>query len=133
MARTPPRPWCSFCTIRGLRGFTVAPYRYLDAAVSDAAVGELLAQMLNGEVDAIAFTSKVQVERLFAPRRERGTPRASASAVAAVGPIVAAALEAHGVVVGTMPDTAWFLKPLTAALIRTYGSESPGTDPSPAC
>jgi uroporphyrinogen-III synthase len=112
---------------------TVAPYRYLDA-VSDAAVGELLAQMLNGEVDAIAFTSKAQVERLFRAAPETEVRRAlSASAVAAVGPIVAAALEAHGVVVGTMPETAWFLKPLTAALIRTYGSESPGTDPSSAC
>ena len=58
--------------------------------------------MRAGEIDAIAFTSKAQVERLF-----RAEPAAevraalSATHVAAVGPVVAAALAAHGVAVQT--------------------------------
>ena len=43
---------------------TVAPYVYADAA-ADSAVLDLLNKMAANEVDIIAFTSSVQVERLF--------------------------------------------------------------------
>src|SRR5207244_3369843 len=70
-----------------------------------------------GEVDAIAFTSTPQVERLFAV-----APAATVSAalshtlVAAVGPVVAEALARHGVSTRLMPEESFFLKPLTTAL-----------------
>jgi uroporphyrinogen-III synthase len=95
---------------------TVAPYVYADAA-DDAAVLTLLERLGAGEVDAIAFTSTPQVERLFAV-----APAAKVceslrhTLVAAVGPVVAATLRRHGVEAHLMPEEAFFLKPLTTAL-----------------
>ena len=95
---------------------TVAPYRYADGA-SDRAVMELLDRMRAGEIDAIAFTSKAQVERLFRAASAQVVSAAlAATRVAAVGPVVSEALSARGVTVKAMPDDSWFMKPLTAAL-----------------
>jgi uroporphyrinogen-III synthase len=96
----------------------VAPYVYADAT-ADPAVHELLVRLRNGEVDAIAFTSKAQVARLFAVA-EADEVRAALAAtqVAAVGPVVAAALRERGVTVGAMPESNWFMKPLSAELAR---------------
>jgi uroporphyrinogen-III synthase len=77
----------------------------------------LLARLEGGAVDAIAFTSTPQVERLFAV-----APAATVCAalrqtlVAAVGPVVAEALARHGVSARLMPEESFFLKPLTTAL-----------------
>jgi uroporphyrinogen-III synthase len=96
----------------------VAPYVYADAA-EDSAVRELLGRLRSGEVDAIAFTSKAQVARLFAVA-DPGVVRAALAAtqVAAVGPVVAAALRERGVSVGAMPESSWFMKPLSTELAR---------------
>src|SRR5262249_40429329 len=48
----------------GAQVSTVAPYVYADAA-DDQTVHQLLKRMQEGGVDAIAFTSTPQVERLF--------------------------------------------------------------------
>ena len=65
---------------------TVAPYVYGNAA-DDATVHALLERMAAGEVDAIAFTSKLQIERLVtqhpAPLVRRALTRTK---IAAVGP-----------------------------------------------
>ena len=117
----PNRPLVQFLEEAGASVLSVAPYVYADAA-DDARVAELLARMRGGEVDAIAFTSKTQVERLF-----RAAPPAAvleslaAVEVAAVGPVVAAALAERQVRVGTMPARSWFLKPLTAELAALRG------------
>jgi uroporphyrinogen-III synthase len=112
----PNRPLVEFLTGAGALVATVAPYLYADAA-SDVAVQELLGRMRRGGVDAIAFTSKAQVERLFraAPAGEVRAALA-ATQVAAVGPVVGDTLAAHGVAVSAMPETTWFMKPLTASL-----------------
>ena len=96
--------------------FSVAPYRYVDAA-PNARIEELLERMRAGQIDAIAFTSKAQVERLFrqAPA-EQVRAALAATNVAAVGPVVAETLAAHGASVQAMPQISWFMKPLTAAL-----------------
>ena len=95
---------------------TVAPYVYADAA-DDAAVHGLLAELARGAVDAIAFTSTPQVERLFAAGAAEQVRAALArTLVAAVGPVVAAALGRHGVQARLMPEESFFLKPLTSAL-----------------
>ena len=100
----------------GATVLSVAPYVYADGA-DDAAVRGLLARLSAGEVDAIAFTSTPQVERLFAV-----APAAMVSAalahtlVAAVGPVVAEALGRHGIKARLMPEESFFLKPLTTAL-----------------
>jgi uroporphyrinogen-III synthase len=112
----PNRPLIGFLEGSGASVLTVAPYVYADGA-DDAAVRALIARLASGEVDAIAFTSTPQVERLFAV-----APAATVSAalahtlVAAVGPVVAAALGRHGIEARLMPEESFFLKPLTAAL-----------------
>ena len=94
----------------------VAPYVYADAA-DEAAVRALLTQLAGGEVDAIAFTSTPQVERLFAVAPAESVRAALAhTLVAAVGPVVAGTLERHGITPALMPDESFFLKPLTTAL-----------------
>jgi uroporphyrinogen-III synthase len=105
-----------FLKSAGAQLTTVAPYVYADAA-DDAAVRSLIARLAAGEVDAIAFTSSPQVERLFAvgPAEEAHTALA-ATLVAAVGPVVAEALRRHGIQAQLMPEGSFFLKPLTAAL-----------------
>jgi uroporphyrinogen-III synthase len=119
----PNRPLQEFLEGSGATVLTVAPYVYADAA-DDAAVLGLLARLTAGEVDAIAFTSSPQVERLFAV-----APAAVVSAaltrtlVAAVGPVVAQALARHGVQANLVPKEAFFIKPLTAALEEALSTD----------
>ncbi len=107
----------------GAQVSTVAPYIYADAA-ADSAVLDLLNKMANGEVDIIAFTSSVQVERLFSV----GAPELVKSAlerteVAAVGPVVASTLEKHDVKVRFMPHDAYFMKPLTSTIEQAIAAK----------
>jgi uroporphyrinogen-III synthase len=80
----------------------------------------LLERMANGEVDAIAFTSKLQIERLVsqhpAPLVRRALTRTK---IAAVGPIVAEAIRSAGFEVASSPEHSWFMKPLVVALSET--------------
>jgi uroporphyrinogen-III synthase len=118
-------PLVDFLLAAGAQVFTVAPYRYVDQA-SDAAVQELLRRLREGSIDAIAFTSKAQVERLFRGANAEEVRTALArTAVAAVGPVVAESLGAYGVDVGVMPAGSWHLKPLVAALGELLGAVPP--------
>jgi len=105
-----------FLQERGAELTTVAPYVYGNAA-DDATVKSLLERMAAGEVDAIAFTSKLQIERLVnqqpAPLVKRALTRTK---IAAVGPIVAEAIRAAGFEVASSPEHSWFMKPLVVAL-----------------
>jgi uroporphyrinogen-III synthase len=115
-ADEPNRPLIEFLNSAGALVATVAPYLYADGA-TETAVRELLERLRTGEVDAIAFTSKAQVERLFrAAPAELVRAALAATNVAAVGPVVGDTLAAYGVAVGVMPESAWFMKPLTASL-----------------
>ncbi|HTP39818.1 MAG TPA: uroporphyrinogen-III synthase [Steroidobacteraceae bacterium] len=101
---------------------SVAPYVYADGA-SAAVVDELLAELNAGRVDAIAFTSKQQIERLFRSADAAQVRAAlSRTAVAAVGPVVAETLAGFGVPVRAMPGESWFMKPLTAELEALFSS-----------
>jgi uroporphyrinogen-III synthase len=105
-----------FLTGAGARVHTVAPYVYADGADA-AAVQGLLKRLKAGEVDAIAFTSTPQVERLFAAADAALVSEALRhTLVAAVGPVVGETLRRHGVEARLMPEESFFLKPLTAAL-----------------
>ena len=105
-----------FLQERGVQLTTVAPYVYGNAT-DDATVKSLLERMAAGEVDAIAFTSKLQIERLVnqqpAPLVKRALTRTK---IAAVGPIVAEAIRAAGFEVASSPEHSWFMKPLVVAL-----------------
>ncbi len=112
----PNRPLIDFLRTAGAEVATVAPYEYADAA-DDQAVRTLLAQLGAGGIDAIAFTSSAQVERLIAVASEEAARAAlRRTLVAAVGPRVAATLRRHGVEPSLVPADAFFLKPLTRAL-----------------
>ncbi len=122
----PNRPLVEFLEGGGALVSTVAPYIYADAA-DDQAVQTLLAQLQSGGIDAIAFTSTPQVERLFAVASTNEVQAALAKTlVAAVGPIVAETLKKHGVQSRLMPEESFFLKPLTTALEEALGATHPG-------
>ena len=121
----PNAPLMDFLAGAGARALPVAPYVYADAA-ADAEVLTLIAQMHEGRIDALAFTSMQQVERLFrvaeaAQQGEQLRHTLARTMVAAIGPVVADALSARGVTAQVIPADSYYLKPLTQALIRHFG------------
>jgi len=111
---------------RGVEPDCIAPYAYASAA-ADEQVAALIEALASGRVDAIAFTSKSQVQRLAQLARERGleaTLRAGLkrTRVAAVGPIVNAKLVATGVRVDAMPTDSYSMKPLVTSLCELLGA-----------
>jgi len=119
----PNIPLTSFLRERGAEVTTVAPYVYGNAA-DDAAVKSLLERMANGEVDAIAFTSKLQIERLVNQQPAQLVKRAlSKTKIAAVGPIVAESIRSYGFEVSSSPEHSWFMKPLVVALSEALGAK----------
>lgn len=117
----PNRPLVEFLEGAGATVLPVAPYVYADAA-DDQAVRALLERMTAGEVDAIAFTSKAQVDRLFSVGSDGTAEKALAKTlVAAVGPVVAGALASRGARAQVVPTESFFLKPLTSLLEDALG------------
>jgi len=122
----PNLPLVEFLESAGAKVSTVAPYVYADAA-DDAAVLALVERIQAGTIDAIAFTSTPQVERLFAVAPAQIITAALAKTlVAAVGPIVADTLQKHGVQARLMPEESFFLKPLTSVLEDALAHGSAG-------
>jgi uroporphyrinogen-III synthase len=118
----PNRPLVDYLQGAGAVVATVSPYVYADAA-DEQAVRSLLEQLRAGGVDAIAFTSSAQIERLIAIASEEGARAALANTlVAAIGPVVADRLRRHGIDARLMPEESFFLKPLTSALEEALGS-----------
>lgn len=121
----PNAPLMAFLAEAGARTLPVAPYRYADAS-DDAQVLAMVERIARGSIDAIAFTSMQQVERLF---RLAAAHDALASlekalagtVVAAVGPLVAGALARHGVQVQACPDGSYYMKPLMRSLVDALG------------
>ena len=112
----PNAPLIDFLQAAGARVRTVAPYIYANK-VDDSVVSVLLDRMTRGEIDAIAFTSTAQVDRLFAVAPATQVLAALAHThVAAVGPVVADALAQRTVRAASMPTDSFFMKPLTSAL-----------------
>jgi uroporphyrinogen-III synthase len=117
----PNRPLIDFLESAGAAVSTVAPYVYADAA-DEQAVRNLIGQLSAGEVDAIAFTSSAQIERLIAVDSAASVRKALANTlVAAVGPVVAGTLRRHGIDAQLIPEESFFLKPLTSALEKALG------------
>ena len=123
----PNLPLMRFLEQAGAVPVTVAPYVYADKS-ADEAVRALLKQLAAGAVDAIAFTSTPQVTRLFAVADAATVQAALArTVVAAVGPVVAATLAAHGIHARITPTDSFFLKPLTTALEAALGAKCQGS------
>ncbi len=105
---------------RGLEPVCVAPYVYADDS-DEQRVLTLIDTLAQGRVDAIAFTSKSQVDRLYTVARRhdleaRLQDGLDACLVAAVGPVVAARLEEVGVRAAAVPEGRYFMRPLVDAL-----------------
>jgi len=120
----PNRPLVDFLEQAGATVLAVAPYVYADAA-DDQAVLELLKRLEAGEIDALAFTSTPQVERLFSIAPPETVTKALANTVvAAVGPVVADSLRKRGIEARAMPEESFFLKPLTTQLEEALGAKT---------
>jgi len=102
---------------------SVAPYA-LAPASDDSKVQWLIAELAAGKIDAIAFTTASQVERLWQVGGASSSEAAlraglERSRVAAMGPIVVEALRAHGVRVDIVPEGHFVMKRLTDAMVAT--------------
>jgi uroporphyrinogen-III synthase len=111
----------------GAQPDAILPYVYASAA-DDEKVVELIDRMAGGAVDAIAFTSSPQVQRLFeiaaATRREEALRAAmQVMQIGAIGPVVAAELRRRGVEVTITPDRSYFMKPLVSAVVTAFSSQ----------
>ena len=78
-----------------------------------------------GQIGTIAFTSEAQVDRLWevASRHEAQATLEQAlrrTCIAAVGPVVGAALKQRGLSIDAMPDQPFALKPLMNAIIEAH-------------
>ncbi len=126
----PNRPLVQALERAGATVRTVAPYVY--ASASDAAAVLALIDALDGaRIDAIAFTSASQVDRLFqvaniARLEERLLGALARARVAAIGPIVVEALERRGVRIDVVPDKGFVMRRLVNALAEALGPKSQG-------
>lgn len=122
----PNRPLVDALEGAGARVSTVAPYVY--ATASDAAkVTDLVGALAEGRVDAIAFTSASQVDRLWEVAREAGLePRLAAGLarvkVAAIGPIVVDALGARRVRIDIVPEKSFVMRRLVQSIVDALGT-----------
>ena len=99
----------------------VAPYVY-ENDMGDPQVLGLLDALEDGAVQVIAFTSKSQVERLFAVATNAGREQALKAAldqllVASVGPVVSDTLTKHGIKADLQPADSFFMKPLVREIM----------------
>lgn len=99
----------------------VAPYRYT-ADVDAPEVLQLLDTLAAGAVDAIAFTSKSQIERLYAVaeaagRREELDGSLRQVLVATVGPVATEYLATQGIQADLQPESSYFMKPLVREIV----------------
>ena len=114
-----------FLECAGAEADPVLPYVYA-SEVDDARVVAVIAEMAAGQIDAIAFTSAPQVRRLRDVARAFGREAELRQGlervvVAAIGPVVAAELEALGVHVNVTPrDKTFFMKPLVRELAAAF-------------
>ncbi len=107
----------------------VAPYIYAPAS-DEARVAELIEGLASGRIDAIAFTSASQVDRLFQVAEGRQLLETlktglSRCQVASVGPIVSESLADRGVRTDIMPDKSFVMKRLTNAMAQALGRPAP--------
>jgi uroporphyrinogen-III synthase len=121
----PNVPLVNFLRGAGAEVTTVAPYIYAPAIDEERVIG-LIESLSAGRIDAIAFTSASQVDRLWNVAQERNLTDALRSGldrarVAAVGPIVAEALTDQGVRVDITPEEPFVMKRLTRAIIAALG------------
>ena len=124
-----PDTLCDFLARAGARADPVLPYIYATAADADR-VAALIAAMTDGRLDAIAFTSSSQLERLAEVARTRSLDAQlrnglARTPIAAIGPVVSAAVDKIGGRVAIAPTGGSFhLKPLVNAIVAALARAS---------
>lgn len=126
----PNLPLTSFLEQAGAEVHTVAPYIYASASDSDKVIA-LIAELGAGRIDAIAFTSASQVDRLFEVAESRKIASDLRAAlgktmVAAVGPIAAEALRDRDVEPALQPEKAFVMKNLASAVSAALARPAKG-------
>jgi uroporphyrinogen-III synthase len=119
----------------GARADPVLPYVYAPEA-EDRRAAELVEEMAAGRVDLIAFTSSPQVRRLVEVARAGGREHLLGEAlrrvrIAAVGPIVARAVEEAGGRVSIAPAESFHMKPMVNAIVAAIGTAPAEAGPPP--
>jgi uroporphyrinogen-III synthase len=119
-----------FLTAAGATPDPVLCYVY-GSQSQDGEVLRVIDAMAAGQVDVIAFTSSPQVRRLIevarAHEREAALRQALArTMIAAVGPVVARAIEAAGGTVSIAPADSFHLKPMVSAIITALNPSPEG-------
>jgi uroporphyrinogen-III synthase len=123
----PNRLLVAFLEGAGASVDSVAPYVYAPAS-DGARVAALIAALAEGRVDAIAFTSASQVDRLWQVAREGGAElearlRAglARARVAAIGPVVVEALRERGARIDVVPEKSFVMRRLVNAIVEALG------------
>lgn len=103
----------------------VSPYVYASAADATRVL-EAIRAMAAGQVDLIAFTSSPQLRRLKQVAHDNNCEDALAQGfaktkLAAVGPVVATAIEAAGGTVAIAPPGNFHLRPMVNAIVDALG------------
>jgi uroporphyrinogen-III synthase len=115
----------AFLTGAGAAVSTVSPYVYAPA-IDDQRVRELIEAMQAHRIDAIAFTSASQIDRLWGVARSAGIESALADAlsstrVAAIGPVVESALGERGVRIDIATTKPFVMKHLVGLIAEKVG------------
>ncbi|WP_391349138.1 uroporphyrinogen-III synthase [Azospirillum sp. A23] len=102
--------------------------------IETGAVQAAIRDMAEGRIDFVAFTASPQVRRLHEVAEACGLGDAfrqgfARTRIAAVGPVVAEAVEAAGGTVAVSPDSTFHMKPLVNA-IRRLLTEGEGNGPA---
>ncbi len=121
----PNRPLVDAIVRAGATPHPVAPYVYASAA-DQAAVRRLIDALGAGRIDAVAFTSASQIDRLFAVAADAGVEPSlraglARTRVAAIGPIAVEALAGHGVRADVVPEKGFVMRRLVNALADALG------------
>jgi uroporphyrinogen-III synthase len=121
----PDASLAGFLAAAGAAVDPVLPYAYASAA-DEARVLETIRAMAAGRVDLVAFTSSPQLRRLTQVARahhcEDGLAEGFAKTkLAAVGPVVAAAIEAAGGTVAVVPEDSFHMRPMVNAIVAALG------------
>ena len=120
-----PRDLIDFLRRRGAAADPVLPYEYASAA-DDGRVLDTIAAMAAGTVDLVTFTSSPQLRRLRQVARTHGREATlveglAKTRIAAVGPVVAAAVAAAGGTVAIAPPDNFHMRPMVNAIAAALG------------
>lgn len=118
----------AFLKAHGAMVDIVAPYIYSSEA-DDHRVEALVRELGVGRIDAIAFTSSPQVQRLAEVAGENGLAETlrqgrARTKVAVIGPVAAAALARLGVSPDAMADRPYSMKPFVQAIIGLFPADA---------